>query len=129
VTSTTYTATLGGTPGANPATTAAITSGKALVTVTANITAVGTRAAGVVQGFEAFAVSGATTIPASDTQSVMVGLVGSSNGSDTNQAQASATYLVTGLTNGNNTFTLNYRSSGGDTITYSNRNIIVIPLP
>jgi hypothetical protein len=120
---------LGGTPGTNPATTANITSGKALVTVTANITATGTRSAGVVQGFEAFAVSGATTIAANDAQSVMVGVTGSSTNADTVQDQVSATYVVTGLTNGNNTFTLNYRSSGGDTITYSNRSIIVIPLP
>jgi acetolactate synthase regulatory subunit len=100
------------------------------VTVTANITSTGNNGAGVVQGFEAFAVSGATTIAANDAQSVMVGVTGSSTQhADTVQNQVSATYVVTGLTNGNNTFTLNYRSSGGDTITYSNRSIIVIPLP
>ena len=98
------------------------------MTLTSNITATGTRSAGVVQGFEAFAISGATTIAANDAQSVMVGTTGSSTNADTVQNQVSATYVVTGLTNGNNTFTLNYRSSGGDTITYSSRSIIVIPL-
>jgi hypothetical protein len=42
--------------------------------------------------------------------------------------QASATFLVTGLTTGSNTFTAKYRA-GGSTCTFANRSIIVIPLP
>ena len=42
--------------------------------------------------------------------------------------QASATYLVSGLTAGSNTFTAKYRVDAS-TGTFVNRNIIVIPLP
>jgi hypothetical protein len=42
--------------------------------------------------------------------------------------QDSAVYYVSGLTAGSTVFTLAYRSSGG-TATYTNRNLIVQPLP
>jgi hypothetical protein len=41
--------------------------------------------------------------------------------------QASATYLVTGLTPGLNTFTAKYRTASAGAI-FSNRSIIVTPL-
>jgi hypothetical protein len=59
-------------------------------------------------------------IAASDTQAVC---------SDTGTIQASGTYLVTGITPGSQTFTAQYHSSGGRTATFSNRSLIVIPLP
>ncbi|MBI3358540.1 MAG: hypothetical protein HY037_02980 [Nitrospirae bacterium] len=48
------------------------------------------------------------------------------NSADT--AQVSATFYVTGLTAGSNTFTAKYKTSAG-TATFVNRNIVVIPLP
>lgn len=43
--------------------------------------------------------------------------------------QASATYLVDGLSPGSHTFTAKYRSPGNGEILFANRSIIVIPLP
>jgi hypothetical protein len=65
------------------------------------------------------AVSGATTIAASDATALIETryLMG-----------ASAMYVITGLTAGSNTFTLQYRSTAGTTGTFVNRTIIVIPL-
>ncbi len=73
--------------------------------------------------------SGGQTVAASDTQSFEVGLTGSSTAVDLHEVQGSATYYVTLNANQSDTFTLNYRSSGGDTITYVNRSITVIPMP
>ncbi len=42
--------------------------------------------------------------------------------------QASATYVVTGLSAGSHTFALTYRSGVG-VATYANKNLIVMPLP
>jgi len=70
-------------------------------------------------GYMSVAVSGSTTISASDTRA-LVRTSGSA-------IQASAMYVVTGLIAGSNTFTLQYKSNGG-TATFSNRNIIVMPL-
>lgn len=67
----------------------------------------------------AFAVSGATTIAASDTTSVRV--------AGTNTVKTSSTFVVA-LTAGSNTFTCLYRTPGG-TATYVDRSIIVQPLP
>jgi hypothetical protein len=39
--------------------------------------------------------------------------------------QASATYVLSGLTAGTNTFTLNYRVGGGGTATFGSRNLMV----
>jgi hypothetical protein len=46
--------------------------------------------------------------------------------------QSSATYLVTGLTPGTQTFTAKYKrvgGGGGSTATFASRNIVVTPLP
>jgi hypothetical protein len=108
------------TPG--PAVTVNISSnGKALVTMT-------------VQSYDededgcnmAFAISGNTIVAASDTQSLdILNYSGA-------EFQVSAIYLVTGLAAGSNTFTAMYKLSpyavgDGDTCTFLNRNIIVIP--
>jgi hypothetical protein len=68
-----------------------------------------------------FGVSGASTVAASDTQSLNVVSLGATAG-----AQITATYLVTGLTAGSNTFTAKYRASG-NTCTFVNRSIVVTP--
>jgi hypothetical protein len=48
--------------------------------------------------------------------------------SDTGAVQASATYLLTGISAGSHTFRACYRASAG-TATFANRNLIVMPLP
>ena len=68
-----------------------------------------------------FAVSGATTVAAADTQSLNL-ISATANAS----AQVTATYLVTGLTAGSNTFTAKYKA-GSNTCTFVNRSMIVTP--
>jgi len=104
--STTY-ATL---PGGPAVTTTIGASGNALVTVTASITPTSGNSA--IMGFSIDAAA------ATDTQSLEA---------DTNPMQASATYLVTGLTPGSHTFTAKYRVSGGMNAQFANRSLIVIP--
>jgi hypothetical protein len=72
-----------------------------------------------------FAISGATTRAASDTQAFSV-LRGAGQGAIA--AQGSATFYVTGLTAGSTTFTAKYDVTLG-TGTFANRTIIVVPLP
>jgi hypothetical protein len=112
-TSTTY----GDLTTSGPAVTATITAaGKALVTVTMFTS---TAVSGTVC-FMTYAVSGATTVAASDTKSV--------SSASTGGTHITATYLVTGLTAGSNVFTAKYRSEvSGDTCTFADRNIIVTP--
>jgi hypothetical protein len=94
-----------------PSVTAAITaSGAAMVTITGAVTPTNGNTA-----FIGVSVDGGN---ASDTQSLAV---------DTNFVQASATYLITGLSAGNHTFAARYRVSGGGNAQFSNRGLIVIP--
>lgn len=80
-----------------------------------NSAAAGSGAAGV-----AVAVSGATTLAASDGN----GLLYLSAGANF-YAQWGATFVIGGLTAGTNTFTLKYRSAGADTATFQDRFITV----
>jgi hypothetical protein len=74
-------------------------------------------------GFMSYAISGATTVSASDDWGIATYL-----GTATNfQDRKSAARLVTGLTAGSNTFTTQYRSGTG-TIYYSLRSITVIDM-
>jgi hypothetical protein len=68
-----------------------------------------------------FAVSGASTVAASDAQSVSL-----TSASANATAQVTATYLVTGLTPGSNTFTAKYRRTN-NTCTFVNRSIVITP--
>jgi hypothetical protein len=109
------------TPG--PAVTVTIPAGasKALVSVTSGVTG----SNGSIQCYMSFAVSGASTQAASDSRAqALTGVSG------TNFLQTSASFVVTGLTPGSNTFTAQYRASvNNQTCTFSNRSIWVIPLP
>jgi hypothetical protein len=81
---------------------------------------------GSCQAWMSFSVSGATNQSAADSRAVERS-AGSS--SSTGDIQASTTTVITNLTPGSNTFTLQYRSSSNScTSTYSNRSISVIPL-
>jgi hypothetical protein len=91
-------------------------SGKALVIVTALEST--SNQSGIV--FTSFAVSGASTVAATDARALEV--------QGNNAVRASATSVVTGLTPGANTFTAKYRTTAG-TATFAARDIVVIPLP
>jgi hypothetical protein len=91
-------------------------SGKALVILTGQLFG----STGNSAAFMSVAVSGATTVAASDANSLRVA------GNDA--VRASATALITGLTPGSNTFTAKYKQVGSGTATFSDRNIVVIPL-
>jgi hypothetical protein len=105
---------------AGPAVT--VTTGtKALVSIKASM-ANGAALTGQMMGV---AVSGATTVAASDTYGAGYKYIG---GPTNFQPVMAATFLITGLTAGSNTFTAKYRSVTGDTIYFKERMISVVDL-
>jgi hypothetical protein len=94
-------------------------SGKALVIVTSSETNSGSSGG----AFMGFAVSGSTTVAASDAQAFSF----VNGGNQAQVIQGSGTFYVSGLTAGSNTFTAKYRATVG-TATFANRSITVIPL-
>lgn len=104
---------------AGPAATATIgASGMALVTIKAEISINST----VNSVLASFAVSGASTVAASDDMRIRsTPLVSGAF------ASLSATFLLTGLTAGSNVFTMKYRVTGS-TGSYERREITVVPL-
>jgi hypothetical protein len=84
------------------------------------VTAAETGSGGSVIAYMSYAVSGLTTVAASDGRALQV--------QGQNFTRASATSVITGLTPGSNTFTAKYRTSG-NTSTFRDRDIVVIPLP
>lgn len=114
-TSTSFTATLAGTPGTNPAVTVS-TGTSALVIISADISTATAIPAGA---FMSFAVSGATTIAASDTYAAKT--------TGTVTVGASRVIHLTNLNAGSNVFTLQYHVTSGPTGTYANRSITVVP--
>jgi hypothetical protein len=73
-----------------------------------------------------YSVSGASTQAASDDRAV---IREHGTSTDTGGLQASTTSVITNLSAGSNTFTLQYKSSSSSsTQTFSNRTITVIPL-
>ena len=75
-------------------------------------------------GFMSFAVSGASSVSATDTKAVYNRMVYSSD----DGMRASAVTLLTGLTAGSNTFTAKYKASGAGTPSFNNRSIVVIDM-
>ena len=75
-----------------------------------------------VECFMGFDVSGATTVSANDDQALTSA---TRNSGDT--PKSSATFWVSGLNAGSNTFTARYRTTSG-TATFADRNIVVIPV-
>lgn len=69
-----------------------------------------------------FAVSGASTVAASDTYAMSI------YKADTTQLAASRVILLTGLTAGSNTFTLKYKSGDGSNMNFSLSNIAVLDM-
>lgn len=88
---------------------------KAMVAISARVTSSNTSAV-----YFSYGVSGATTVAPSDSWSAFV------SGS-TNTMRIGASGIITGLTPGSNTFTMQYRATGSATGTYQLMNISVIP--
>jgi hypothetical protein len=111
-TSTSYT-------GLATATAVTLTTGtKAMIMFSAEIELAGTAD----RAYMSYAVSGATTIAASDAFSINI----KTNATQTIDAH-SYCYIVTGLTAGSNTFTAQYKSSGA-TVYFNNRRINVVDM-
>lgn len=91
-------------------------SGTALVIITAHITVPSTARITAMS----FAVSGASTVSASDARALFVDR-------PSEEARSSTVMFLTGLTAGSNTFTAKYRSTLGSTGTFADRDITVIP--
>lgn len=70
-----------------------------------------------------FAVSGASSIAASDANAASIGVAGS-----TITARFSMVVSLTGLTPGSNILTAKYRTDGATSANWSGRNLAVIPL-
>lgn len=102
---------------AGPAVTVCVgANGKALVTLSASMTG----GAGGQYAIMGVAVSGASTVAASDQKALYTT-------DAAGEVSHSRTFLLTGLTPGNNTFTAKYRVTGG-TGTFSNRGVTVVPV-
>lgn len=109
-TSATYTATLSGSPGTNPSV-SLVTGTSALVMFATGMFA----SAG--SGAMSVAVSGATTLAANTNYGVQT--------SSANSSDYARTFILTGLTAGTNTFTLQYNAAGGGTQSFLRRNLTV----
>ena len=71
-----------------------------------------------------FAVSGATTLAASETNNMVI----QGNNSAASNNQVSNSFILTGLTAGSNTFTAKFMSSLGDSVTFAKRFLSVIDM-
>lgn len=91
---------------------------KALIFITSNVDNQSNNG----QGHVGFAVSGASTVSATDAQALHY------YSSGTIGLQYGASYYVSGLTAGSNTFTLKYKSGNGSTQYFANRQITVMDL-
>jgi len=96
---------------------------KALVSISASFQ----NAAGVnVGALMSFAISGATTVASSDQYSTGIAFLATGGGNY--QVKNGATFLVTGLTAGSNTFTTQFKKGAGDTPGFADRTINVVDL-
>lgn len=76
------------------------------------------------EAIAAFAITGASTVAAQDSQKISMVADSTNNGGMAHGRLV----LVTGLTPGSNTFTMKYRTVGGNSGTFQHRQIVVIPL-
>lgn len=98
---------------------------KALVTVSALV--YNNSNSQTCHGFVGYAVSGATTIAAADS---LAGLtwINTTAANSANGNRASTTMVLTGLTAGSNTFSMQYHNSASEGSGYINRSISVVNL-
>jgi hypothetical protein len=89
---------------------------QALITISARISCGGN------YNFVGCAVSGASTIAASDANSATIGAISTAT-------MSSVTYLLTGLTAGSNTFTMRYRCNVSASGSYDYRKLTVVGIP
>jgi len=93
-----------------------------LVTVSAYIT----NDVANIESVMGYAVSGATTLAASDTTATSVVMPGA----NVYKGRQSRTAMITGLTAGSNVFTAKYKRIGASgTATFSDRDITVVGIP
>ena len=111
-----YTATLGGSPGTNPSVTLR-TGTTALIIITASISVAGTTTTGI-----DVAVSGASTIGAGTVAGQPLSWAQSATGLT---QSVTCSIVMTTLTAGVNTFTLNYVNSTANVATFTSRRLIV----
>ena len=90
-------------------------------TALVSIGGMGTNSAAGVTQYMAVSVSGATTIAAADANGVYGG-----DGSAGIATPLSRQFVITGLTAGNNTFTLQYNTNSTSTATFINRSLKVV---
>jgi len=96
---------------------------KALVSISATFE----NAAGVNVGARmSFAISGSTTVASADEFSTGIAFLATGGGNY--QVKNGATFLVTGLTAGSNTFTAQFKKGAGDTPGFAERTINVVDL-
>jgi len=127
----TYTGSAEGTTGTTyagltTATATTVTTGtKALVTVTAYI--YNNSNSATCHGFVGYAISGATTVAASD-QYASQAWINTTSANSTNGFSFSSTFLVTGLTAGSNIFTMQYKTGTSESAGFYRRSISVVDL-
>ncbi len=109
-TSTSYTPTLSGSPGTNPSVTL-VTGTTAMLNISATVFNNSTSAV-----IMSVAVSGAGIVAANDEYSIYL-----STHTANNEHQFGSTHIIPGLTAGTNTFTLNFRVTGGTGSFYNRR--------
>jgi hypothetical protein len=122
VTSTVYADPANGAPGPS-ASVAVPASGRVLVTITARISPGGSNTIGLMS----FSATGSPPSNADGDTTSLSTRIGSAN-VETAEIQASATYVVSGLTPGPATVKAYYRTSAV-LVDFRHRNIIAIPLP
>lgn len=114
--------------GLTTATATTVTTGtKALVTVTAYIYNNSNIATTGCHGFVGYAISGATTVAASD-QYASQAWINTTAANSTNGFSFSSTFLVTGLTAGSNIFTMQYKTGTSEAAGFYRRSISVVDL-
>lgn len=108
------------------ATSVTVTTGtKALVIVTSGV--YNNSNSATAHGFVSYAISGATTVAASDERANMV-WINTTAASSTNLFRSSAAFVHTGLTAGSNTFAMQYRVSSSENVGFYYRSISVVDL-
>ena len=112
--------------GLTTATATTVTTGtKALVTVTAYI--YNNSNSATCHGFVGYAISGATTVAASDQYASQC-WINTTAANSTNGFSFSSTFLVTGLTAGSNIFTMQYKTGTSESAGFYRRSISVVNL-
>ena len=108
------------------ATSVTVTTGtKALVIVTAGV--YNNSNSATAHGYTSYAISGATTVAASDERANMV-WINTTAANSANLFRSSAAFVHTGLTAGSNTFAMQYKVNSSENVGFNYRSISVVDL-